>query len=444
MVPAPFPAPAPLRRRDSLFARLLLTQALLGLGFMLLFGALFYVERNVTVARLMAERWAPALREAAGAPASMPAAPALLRRVERPPLAITAPAIGPRMAALESALRQRGVPLADMAVALGEQGPLLWLLLEQADGQRTWIGLPGDEMLPDLSFRLLLGVLLGLLLLSFASWWFTRRLTRPLAQLRDHMLALRPEQMPQGAQAAAPAPVLAPGAAPELHAIDAAFAELQARHQRHQSERALLLAGVSHDLRSPLARIRMAAELLPDTADVAPRRDAIVRNTQLADRLIESFLDHVRSGELPLDERVDLAAIARATAERLQRPSAELRIDVAPTPVMARGNALLFERVIANLLDNAFAHGVPPVRLRVAIEAREAVIDVEDAGPGIAPAARATLLQAFARGEASRGKPGLGLGLAVVQRVVLRLGGRIEFAPAEAGPGHRIRVRLPL
>ena len=83
------------------------------------------------------------------------------------------------------------------------------------------------------------------------------------------------------------------------------------------SASALLLAGVSHDLRSPLARIRMAAALLPGDEASAPWREAIALATlEVADRLIGSFLDQVRAGELPLDQHTDLAAIALAMAAR--------------------------------------------------------------------------------------------------------------------------------
>lgn len=428
----------PAWRRDSLFRRLLLLQVLLGLGYVLLFGAVFYAERNATVARLLADRWAPTLLALTGVPTrSGPTGPVPVLRDQRPPQAVTAPAFGPRLAVLDAALRERGVPLRSMAVAIGEGGPAFWLEVERPGGAPLWIGLPGDEILPLVPRRLLLGVGLGLGVLLLATGWFTRRLTRPLAQLRDNMLA----QLPDAAATAVPS--LAGRATPELHAIEAAFADLLARYRRHESERALLLAGVSHDLRSPLARIRMAADLLPEDGAVAVRRDSIVRNVKVADRLIESFLDHVRSGELPMAETVDLAALARTAAEQAERSPADLRVEIPASLLLLRANALLIVRMVANLLDNAFAHGEPPVVLRVLEHPDEAWIEVEDAGPGIDVSVRDSLLGAFARGDASRGKPGLGLGLAVVHRVAARLGGRVEFASRQSPGGGVVRIRLP-
>lgn len=191
----------------------------------------------------------------------------------------------------------------------------------------------------------------------------------------------------------------------------------------------------------------MAAELLPDAPGIDARRLSIVRNAALADALVGSFLDHVRAGELPLDQPVDLAATAREAALALGRED-ELSVDLPARLMLPRAHPQLLARVVANLLDNAFRHGRPPVVLRLrevptdgAPGGREAVLEVEDAGDGIDPSERELALQAFGRGDASRSRPGTGLGLAVVRQVVERLGGRIEWTePPRAG----VRVRLPL
>jgi two-component system, OmpR family, osmolarity sensor histidine kinase EnvZ len=233
-------------------------------------------------------------------------------------------------------------------------------------------------------------------------------------------------------------------ASAEVQAIDGAWRTLRQSLERQERERASLLAGVSHDLRSPLGRIRMAAELLPESEGVAPRREIIVRNAALADRLVGSFLDHVRSGELPLDQTVDIAAIAHAAAVQQQRSASELTVETPTALEVPRANAVLIERMIANLLDNAFTHGQPPVILRVSALPREVHIDVEDCGPGIAADQQDAMLQAFARADTSRQRPGLGLGLAVAQRVALRMGGSVGFTRSADGQRHVVRVAWPV
>nr|WP_306441931.1 ATP-binding protein [Methyloversatilis sp. XJ19-49] len=231
-----------------------------------------------------------------------------------------------------------------------------------------------------------------------------------------------------------------PHASAEVQAIDEAWRTLRQSIDLQECERALLLAGVSHDLRSPLGRIRMAAEMLPDGERVAPQREAIVRNVLLADRLIGSFLDHVRSGELPLDETVDVAAVARSVAAQQHCEATSLSVEAPASLPVAHANAVLIERVIANLLDNALTHGQPPVRLIVGTVGHRIRVEVEDCGPGIAPEDQQAMLQAFARGDASRRHPGLGLGLAVVQRVALRMGGSVAFCRSVDGARTIVRV----
>jgi two-component system osmolarity sensor histidine kinase EnvZ len=410
-----------LPRFDSLFSRLLLAQIALVSLLGLLLGALFYVERNVTIATLYAERWAPELASAAGLKSAPETPTPVLRRADPPERARLPSQNAPRFAALRQALQARGVPVAEVMLTLGGPEPMVWLHVVPEGRPPVWLGVAGELVLPEWSRRTVLAFLLSSVLLVGVSWAFTRRLTRPLERLRSRMQA----HMPGGV--AAPPLGSVSAISPEITAIDAAYTDLLARLQQHERERAVLLAGVSHDLRSPLGRIRMAAELLPDTAEVNLRKASIVRNIGEADRLIESFLDYVRSGELAFDETVDLAAAARAVVARFERPAHELDI-VAPAALpWPRANRLLVERLLANLIDNALKHGRPPVQVSLGGDAAQAWISVTDAGEGMDPQAAQHLQEAFARGDSSRSTAGSGLGLAIVRQVATRLGGKLSF-----------------
>lgn len=426
-----------LRRLDSLFARLLLAQVTVAVGLALVFYALFLANRNITLAELYAERWAPALARAAGLVAAPQPESSVQPRVEPPVGSVHVGLYAPRIAALRAALAERGVPVDAVAINLDTSEPMVWLHVAPASGASQWLGVAGDLVISDWSWRVTLGLGLGLVLLAGVSWGFTRWLTRPLEQLSTRMSL----QAPGGVQTGPPHALSGIRPAPEIIQLDAAFSDLLARQTQHERERAVLLAGVSHDLRSPLGRIRVAAELLPDTPDNAPRRASIIRNVAEADRLTESFLDFVRASELTLDETVDLAAIARTVAASFERSSQELSVDAPDALPVPRCNRLLIERLLANLLDNAFRHGHTPVRLRVAQQAREAWLEVMDAGDGVPPAARQLMLEAFTRGDPSRAAPGTGLGLAIVRQVAARMGGSVSFVD-EAG-GHGVRVSLP-
>jgi two-component system osmolarity sensor histidine kinase EnvZ len=421
-----------------LFARLLFMQALLALAIVALFAGLLYTERSITVSRLLAERWAPSLRAALNEPADAPGRFPTFRRLSKAPaLSGAAPLFIPRMAALQEALAVRGVMVERIGIGFGDEGLQVWLLLE-GGGSAPWFGLPSDELLPKLPLRVAIAFALAFAFVLAASVLFTRRLMSPLRRIAAAMRAQRPEAL-AGEVAS---PNVDASAPPELRAIDAAWLDLLARYRRHESERALLLAGVSHDLRGPLTRIRMAADLLPDDAATERRRESIVRNVAVADRLIESFLDHVRAGEAALDQRCDLAAIARQVVARSEHPAHELEVDVPTNAWIAHANEELLERAFANLIDNAFLHGRPPVRFSARVGEDAVTAEVTDHGSGIAPEDWERATRAFGRGDPSRGSPGSGLGLANVARVARRLGGTLTFV---RDPGRfSVRLTLPL
>jgi len=423
----------------TLFRRLVVAQTIGAFALLLVFSSVFYVERNRVVARLTAQRWAPALRAAAGLPAGAASAPAAFTlRVseQRPDDAIPSNAWAPRIAQLRATLRAEGLPVDDVVFTRALPRPLTWVAVPAADGHLRWYGMQDEVVESYVARRLLLALALGFAAVAVASWASARRLSRPLEALRRRI-----ESHDASADAGEGAP---PAGTPtlEIAAIDSAWTALASRLARQESERAMLLAGVSHDLRGPLSRIRMAAELMPDTAEVAARRASIVRNVDVADRLIASFLDYVRAAELPLVSTVDVVAVARHLLQARDEPADVLALSAPGRLDVPRSHELLLERLLANLVDNAMRHGKPPVMVRLGADGDEALIDVEDHGPGIAPAARERLTQAFARGDASRGTPGTGLGLAIVQQIARRMGGSLSFEGTAAGQA-RVRVRLP-
>ncbi len=438
-----------LPRADSLFVRLLGLQIVLVTSVVLVFGVLFYMERSRAIARLQAHFWGPAIEDVLSRPIDRPlppGSPVLRQQIVEPTDTLPLPLRTPRSIAMNEALAEQGLVVEASALVRSRGRFRVWLRVrEDAPGAAArWMELSGDLVESVWPLRLAAAVGVAGLLLAAASWYFTRRLTRPLQRLREHIDVVHPRRLMADAPSPPPQD---PAAPPEVAAIAAAHHRLLVRLTEHERERALLLAGVSHDLRSPLGRIRLAAQLLPEDAGVARRRDVILRNVDAADRLIGSFLDHVRAGELPLDETVDVGAVARKVqtdaASAGHAVALTLPPEDAPAPRLTQCNGVLVERTIANLVDNALRHGHPPVRLAVAVDRAAGClrVDVEDAGPGIPPEQRELALSAFGRGDASRSTPGTGLGLSIVQRVCARLGGRLDI---QTEPGmNRMRLVFP-
>jgi two-component system osmolarity sensor histidine kinase EnvZ len=425
-----------LRRLDSLFLRLLLTQltvvSLLGA----IVGSLFYLERNTTIASLYAELWAPQLAQAVGLSATPQPPAQILRQHDEPPRTRRLPALTPRFTALRNTLARHGLVVDEVRLGLRSSAPMVWLHVLPPQAPAVWLGLPGELVVAEWPTRMVLALTAVAALLVLGSWTFTRRLTRPLEQLRTRMHA----QASSATAGDTTASALPAGSSPEIAAIDSAYTEALARLAQQQRERAVLLAGVSHDLRSPLGRIRLAAELLPDAPDTRARKESIARNVGVADQLIESFLDYVRSDTLAFDETVDLAEAVRNAAARSDRPAHELRVDAPAHLPWQRANALLVDRLVSNLLDNAFKHGQVPVGVLLHRQDQEVWLEVSDAGPGMPAEDVESLQQAFSRGTSSRNLPGTGLGLAIVRQIATRMGGRLEFT---GRPGaHTVRVRL--
>lgn len=417
------------RRWDSLFMRLLLVQVVVVLALLVVLGWLFYAERNTTVARLYADVWAQPLAQAAGVELHANASLQVQRSNTPPEHARPLPSMMPRFTVLRERLQAHGLQVQEVQwsapIAHMTEPGMVWFQVRSASDAVVWLGLPGAVIVPEWPGRLWLGTAVVATLMVLVSWAFTRRLTRPLEQLRQRMQSHVPGADAAPATSAMPVGM---GGTPEIAGMHQAYDDLVARLEQHQRERHILLAGISHDLRSPLARIRMAAALLPDAAGSTTRQDAIVRNVAVADQLIESFLDFVRSETLVCNETVNVARIARSVAEHFEHPTPTLQV-VAPQELWwPNAHALLVERMLSNMLDNAFKHGKPPVRMVLEGNDQQVRISVLDAGEGIAPADVQRLQEAFARGDSSRTTAGAGLGLAIVRQIAQRLGGSLHFS----------------
>ncbi len=238
-----------------------------------------------------------------------------------------------------------------------------------------------------------------------------------------------------------PAPVTETGPS-EIRTLARAFNQMTEDLERLGEERALLLAGVSHDLRTPLSRIRLGLEMLDEKGDAALKA-GMVQDIEDIDAALNQFLDFARvnEGEAAVADG-DLNAIARSVCERSAR---------AGTPVVFRPGALpplplrphAFQRMLANLIDNALRHGGTGVEVTTAAADGRAVVEVLDGGPGIPPEQVEHMLQPFTRMDSARSGSGTGLGLAIVERIARLHGGAVRLLPRAKG-GLCARVELPL
>jgi signal transduction histidine kinase len=188
-----------------------------------------------------------------------------------------------------------------------------------------------------------------------------------------------------------------------------------------------LLANASHELRSPLARIRMGLELLRSRPDEAALQE-ITRNIHELDQLIDEILLASRLDASPDDlgplEPVDLVGLC---AEECARVQADFESPAGLTQLQVHGVARLLRRAVRNLLENARRHGAGEVRLTLSASEQVVRIQVCDRGPGVPPAYRERIFEPFFRlPGASERDGGVGLGLALVRSIALRHGGQVR------------------
>ncbi len=335
---------------------------------------------------------------------------------------------------LERELLERLGPETRLAFTLnGEPGLFVSFHIFAGDAGDYWLALPRERLERRLPLQWL-GWGAAVLLLALAgAWLIVFRITRPLNALEIAARKLGAGETP---------PALPERGPDEIVAVTHAFNQMSANLKQLEEDRQLLLAGISHDLRTPLTRLRMETEL--SVAD-AEARAGMAADIAEMDRTIGQFLDFARpqamAGKPP--ELTDLVILldditARYGERVLRRPaSAEFLVPVHPEPL---------RRAIVNLIENALRHGgdAAPVELALTRQGKEAVIAVLDRGPGIAPADTERLKQPFMRGEAARtGASGAGLGLAIVERIARAHNGRLELLPRDGG-GLAAHIVLPI
>ena len=208
--------------------------------------------------------------------------------------------------------------------------------------------------------------------------------------------------------------------------FNAAAARIESLVASHKA----LLANTSHELRTPLARIRLGIELMKEGGETARQRE-LERDIAELDGLIDEILLASRldaSDRREIEEDVDLLALAAEECARY--PEAELDGQT----VSVRGEARLLRRLIRNLLENARRHGTPPIELRVSRSATAACIEVADQGLPIPQADRARIFEPFFRRAGTKDASGAGLGLALVDQIARRHGGKASYE-VNAGKG---------
>ena len=228
-----------------------------------------------------------------------------------------------------------------------------------------------------------------------------------------------------------------PEGAIEVRRAATAFNRMQERIRRFLSQRTEMLAGVSHDLRTPLTRLRLALAMLPAEGQLAADAADMTADVEEMERMISGYLAFARGEQAEQAQPVDLSAMLDDVAAGARRTGADVVVD-APGALTLQLRQDAVRRALTNLVDNARRHAG-----RVALSALEAgrsvLVMVDDDGPGIPPGRRESVFRPFESGAAG----GTGLGLTIARDIVRAHGGDITLEDSPMG-GLRARVRLPV
>lgn len=313
----------------------------------------------------------------------------------------------------------------------GEPGFWVSFRLDDDDEEEYWLVLPRERAARNFAAHWLSWSLLAIILALAVAWLIASRISRPLKAMARSVEAVGRGQTP--------APLPEDGAE-ELGRLAGAFNTMASDLERHEKDRSEVLAGISHDLRTPLTRLRLEAEL--SVADESARQ-AVIADIEQMEAVISQFMDYARteSGEEPVS--TDLSALLMTLAERQALVGRSLKIDLDPLPELKLRQKAI-NRALTNLIDNAWKYGGGEVSLRAGITDGEIRIEIGDRGPGIPESETERLKRPFARLETARtNASGTGLGLAIVERIARQHGGHLDLLPNPGG-GLLARLTLPL
>jgi two-component system osmolarity sensor histidine kinase EnvZ len=314
----------------------------------------------------------------------------------------------------------------DVIIWRGGLAGQLWVRVTLG-GERWWISYerpagwsPNGALLASFAITVSLALIGGILL--------QRRIAHPLRAFADAADALRTD---------AAGPALPTDGPREIATVARSFNQMRTRLVEQERERALMLAGISHDLRTPLSKIRLITAMIPD---IDPETDAmLVRQYEHMDQMLAQFLDFARHSAEEAPRRIVLAPMIADIA-------VALAVDVTINgehDLAVVAPEMMLRRALTNLVRNAQVHGLPPIVAELCETSHFVRIAIKDHGDGIAPDKIEQVARPFVRGEEARPSDGgTGLGLAIVQQATVAMGGKLELSNQSDG-GFVATLSLP-
>lgn len=326
-------------------------------------------------------------------------------------------------------IRDRMAPGTDVRIGPPGHPPKLWVRGPQ---DARWIVVPAQPLRPmrpiDRMIPWFVIIFSAAVIAALVAAWMLQQPLRALAQAVARF------------GRGQPVPPVAERGPREMRQLTRGFNQMVKEVERTDKDRAVMLAGVAHDLKTPLARLRLRAEMM----DEQKVRDGVVRDVDSMAHIVDQFLVFAhdgadRSEPVEVDDQCERIARNYRTVGG-ETLVIERRLHAGPE---FRLPAATLERLVSNLLDNAHAYGAPPVVIETSREEEVFALTVRDHGKGISDQDLTQASRPFVRLDPARGGNGhSGLGLAIVERLVRRAGGEIAIGNGKSG-GLEVRMTFP-
>lgn len=310
-------------------------------------------------------------------------------------------------------------------------GKVLQIWIRPPQAPSVWINVPLiGQNVSDLSPLTLYLMVIGALSVG-GGWWFARQQNRPLRRLQQAALSVSRGQYP--------APLPLKGSS-ELVEVTNTFNQMAQSMKQLEQDRVLLMAGISHDLRTPLTRIRLASEMM--VAEDQYLKEGIVNDIEDMDAIISQFIAYIRQDQDTQREPGQINQLIQDIAQAEANRPDTIEVVLADCPT-AQFQPIGIKRVLSNLVENALRYGNGWVRIRSQFDGKRIGFSVEDNGPGVNESQIPMLFHPFTQGDTARGSVGSGLGLAIIKRIIDRHQGTVSLANRPEG-GLIAQVWIPL
>ena len=300
----------------------------------------------------------------------------------------------------------------------------------QPDGRWTVVQRKPLVGLSDWQRRLALWFSLSAFAMAPVAWVFARRLTKPIKVFAEAAERLGRDPLAPPLEVRGPA---------EIGAAARAFNEMQQRLRRYVEDRTAMMGAIAHDLRTPLTRLRFRIEGLPDD-----QRRKYAADLDQMEEMITATVAFVRDASRPGERtQLELSSLVESLCDEMAETGSRTEVERGEKVVL-QGDPMALRRLVSNLLENAVKFG-GEARARVFSDAGNAIVEIDDDGPGIPAADSEKVFEPFYRREPSRSRQtgGIGLGLAVVRSIARGHGGDVSLIN-RVGGGLTARVNLPI